>query len=106
MPTKSNASDSKKKSPEKKIGPYPGGIGVAIWLNTIDTDQGPREVRSITIAPRRYVDRQSGEWRDASSFRPVDLPALIYCLQRALEFCSTETLPNAAPGDSNEELQF
>ena len=106
MSTKSNASDSKKKSPEKKIGPYPGGIGVAIWLNTIDTDQGPREARSITVAPRRYLDRQSGEWRDASSFRPVDLPALIYCLQRALEFCSTEPLANEAPGDNHEEFTF
>lgn len=106
MSTTSNASETKKKGPEKKIGPYPGGIGVAIWLNTITTDQGPRELRSITIAPRRYFDRESNQWKDAPSFRPVDLPALIYCLQRALDYCSTEPTPNASPEESNEELAF
>ena len=35
--------------PEKKIGPYPGGIGVAIWMNTIETDDGPRKVRSNVV---------------------------------------------------------
>lgn len=79
--------------PEKKIGPFLGGIGAAIWLNTIETENGPRQVRSISLSPRRYRDSQTGEWKDAGSYRPGDLPALIYALQKAQEFCFTEPLP-------------
>ncbi len=79
--------------PEHKIGPYPGGIGVAVWLNTISTDDGPRKVRSITISPRRYRDAETGEWRDANSYRPGDLPALIFALQKAQEYVYTKPLP-------------
>jgi hypothetical protein len=69
--------------PEKKIGPFAGGIGVAIWLNMVDSRDGTRQLRSITINPRRYFDRESNEWKDAPSFRPSDLPALIFALQKA-----------------------
>ena len=79
--------------PEKKIGPYAGGIGVAVWLNTIDTRDGPRKVRSVTISPRRYKDPDSGEWKDAPSYRPADLPALVFALQKAQEYCYTTPLP-------------
>ena len=90
--TRSNASTPR--GPEKKIGPYPGGIGVAIWLNTIETDEGgTRKMRSVTISPRRYFDRKADEWRDSTSFYAGDLPALIYALQRALEFVSTTPIP-------------
>lgn len=79
--------------PEFKVGPFQGGIGVAVWLNEIETQQGPRTVRSITIAPRRYRDRQSGEWKDATSFRAGDLTALILALEKAREYCLTSPLP-------------
>ena len=71
------------KGPEKKIGPFAGGIGVAIWVNSIETDDGTKPIRSISIAPRRYRDSDSGEWKDASSYRPADLPALIFALTNA-----------------------
>ena len=51
--------------PEKQIGPFAGGIGVAIWLNAVDSRDGARQMRSITINPRRYFDRESNEWKDA-----------------------------------------
>ena len=79
--------------PEKKIGPFSGGIGVAIWLNTVDSDDGPKQFRSITIAPRRYQDRETGEWKDAGSFNPSDLPALIFALEKAQEYVFTTPLP-------------
>jgi len=78
--------------PEKKIGPFAGGIGVAIWLNTADTDDGSKQFRSLTIAPRRYQDRETGEWKDAGSFNPSDLPALIFALQKAQEYVFTTPL--------------
>jgi len=38
--------DSKSK-PEKRIGPFANGVGVAIWLNTVETDDGgTRQFRS------------------------------------------------------------
>ena len=87
--------------PEKKIGPFSGGIGVAIWVNTIDTDEGPKQIRSLTIAPRRYLDRESGEWRDAGSFNPSDLPALIFALQKAQEYVFTTPLPGQESVDNS-----
>jgi hypothetical protein len=72
----------KKSHAEKKIGPYLGGIGVAVWLNTTETDDGPKQFRSITIAPRRYQDKETGQWKDARGFNPSDLPALIFALQK------------------------
>ena len=81
--------------PEKKFSV--GGIGVAIWLNTIDSDDGPKSFRSVTIAPRRYQDRQTGEWKDSTSFNPGDLPALIFVLTKVQEFVFTVPLPGQEP---------
>lgn len=81
------------KGPEKKIGPFPAGIGVAIWINTIQTDDGSRKIRSITLNPRRYFDRESGEWRDSGSYHPGDIPALIFALQKAQEYVFTTPIP-------------
>jgi len=87
--------------PEKKFGPFAGGTGVAIWMNTVESSEGPRQLRSITIAPRRYFDRESKAWKDASSFRPSDLAGLIFGLQKAQEYVYS----TAALGDeANEEF--
>jgi hypothetical protein len=101
---KQTARDKRPKNrPEKKIGPYAGGIGVAIWLNQVETDDGQREIRSITITPRRYKDRESGEWRDATSFRAGDLPALIFALQKAQEYVYTTPLPKNGGDHADDE---
>ena len=81
------------RGPEKKIGPFPAGIGVAIWLNVVETDDGPKKYRSITINQRRYLDRQSDEWRDSGSYHPGDIPALIFALTKAQEFIFTTPIP-------------
>jgi len=90
--------------PEKKIGPFPGGIGVAVWLNTIETGEGPRKMRSVTISPRRYRDPETGEWKDSSSYRPADLPALLFALQKAQEYVYTTPMPGA--DEEPEEIPF
>ncbi len=107
-PSSSTPASSSRKGPEKKIGPYPGGIGVAIWLNTIETDDGAtRKVRSITVSPRRYFDRKAEEWRDSTSFWPGDLPALIFALQRALEYVSTTSIPGQdRESESQDRIPF
>ena len=98
MPTDKHSTGNR---PEKKFGPYPGGIGVAVWLNTIETQNGPRRIRSLTLAPRRYRDAKTGEWKDAPGYRPGDLPALIFALQQAQEFLISEPIP----GDEQEQEQ-
>lgn len=80
--------------PEKKIGPFAGGIGVAIWINEVETEGGPRKIRSITVNPRRYFDQDSQQWKDAPSFRPSDLPALLFALAKAQDYCYTQPLPD------------
>jgi hypothetical protein len=87
------------KPPELKVGPFQGGIGVAVWLNEVQTETGPSQIRSITIAPRRYRDKQTGEWKDAKSFRPGDLTALILAMEKAREYCLTKPLP----GEQSED---
>lgn len=101
--TKPVSARSSANRPEKKIGPFPGGIGVAVWINSIQTDDGPRKVRSVTLSPRRYKDPETGEWRDSSSFQIGDLPALIFALQKALEHDYTHPLNH---GDRPDHGQF
>ena len=84
--------------PERKFGPFHGGIGVAIWLNETDDD---RQFRSITIAPRRYYDRDSKTWKDAGSYQPADIPALIYALQLAQAYCFETPVPEASKPSEN-----
>ena len=88
------------KLPEKKIGPFANGIGVAIWLNEVETDDGPKQFRFITIAPRRYQDKKTGEWKDSSGYQPSDLPALLFCLNKAQEYCYETPLPGQTPDAS------
>lgn len=104
MPKRTPNSSTTSNAPEKKIGPYAGGIGVAVWLNGVETDQGRRTMRSVTISPRRYRDPESGDWRDAGSFRPGDLPALIFALQKAQEYIYTTPLPDQE--EEHEESRF
>lgn len=107
-PAASPGNDSRgPRHPEKKIGPFAGGVGVAIWLNQVDTaDGGSFQRRSVTINPRRYYDRETNQWKDASSYTPADLPALIFSLQRALEFVFETPLPGESPTGEREEVPF
>ena len=105
--------DAKAHQPEKKIGPFHAGIGVAVWLNVSETEDGPRPYRTVTISPRRYLDRQTGEWRDSGSFYVGDLPAIIFALQKAQEFAFETPIPGQAPAAesgpgrvSSDEIPF
>lgn len=82
--------------PERKWGPFHGGVGIAIWLNQTETEEGTKYFRSLTIAPRRYIDKTSGDWKDSPSLRPADIPALILGLQAAHDFMHSTPLPGQA----------
>ena len=94
--------------PERKWGPFHGGVGVAIWLNEVETAEGKKFFRSITIAPRRYRDPKTGKWEDASSLRTTDLPSIILALEAAHAYVSSTPLPGLPaegeePAESNGE---
>ncbi len=91
------------KPPEKKIGPFASGIGVAIWLNEGTGEDGSvRFFRSVTINPRRYLDSKSGQWKDAASYQPSDLPALLFCLAKAQEYCYETPVPGQEDTETAE----
>jgi hypothetical protein len=88
--------------PERKWGPFHAGVGVAVWLNSVDTPDGKRYFRTITIAPRRYRVASTGEWADSGNFRAADLQSLILALQAASDYVRMTPLPGDALAD--EEL--
>lgn len=91
--------------PERKIGPFHAGLGVAVWLNTVETEQGPKYFRSVTIAPRRYREPATGQWKDAASYRPADLTTIMLALKEAAEFCRSTPLPGQpVDGDELQDL--
>ena len=88
-----NEANQVRNLPEKKFGPYASGIGVAVWSNRVETEEGNRVVRSVTINPRRYRDRQTGEWKNTSSYYVQDVHLLIAALEQARNYLLTEPLP-------------
>ena len=56
-----------------------GNIEIAIWRN-----QGANgEFYTASSPTIRYKDEQSGEWKDGSSYGPLDLLALAECAREA-----------------------
>lgn len=71
-----------------------GGISVALWTNTMKTnDHGQVETLSATL-DRRYKDRD-GNWKSSSSFRLNDLPKVMYVLTKAYDFMVTQGQPDS-----------
>ncbi len=92
------------KLPEAKFGPFAGGLSVAIWRNAVETDDGPREIRSITINPRRYKNTDSGEWRNGS-YRTSDIATLVLALQAAQQFMVAHPLSSPVEEEPPESLE-
>ncbi len=88
--------EPRKRFPEKKYGPFHGGVGLAIWMNEVETKFGIRYFRSVSLQPRRYLDRKTGQWMDAKSLRPTDIPALILAMEAAQHYMASTPLPGPA----------
>lgn len=89
--------------PELKLGPFHAGLGIAVWLNKVETPDGDKFFRSISIAPRRYREKETGKWKDAVSYRPVDLPVLQLALEKAHAYCLSTPLPGQPAEDEDIE---
>ncbi len=89
------------RQPERKWGPFPGGMGVAVWLNQAELPEGIRYFRSITIARRRYRDPKTQEWKDSLSLRSTDVPSLMLALQAAHDYIHSTPLPGQALDDDS-----
>ena len=59
------------------------GSNVAVWLNR---SEGGQVSRSISIAPRRYKDKD-GTWKEASGWNVSDVAHLCVCLSEAVLWC-------------------
>ena len=70
MATKAKRTTSAPRYPEKKWGPFHGGVGIAVWLNEVQTEAGPKFFRSVSLQSRRYRDKKTGVWKDAKSRMP------------------------------------
>lgn len=103
MSTKTKKAAAVPRFPERKWGPFHGGLSVCVWLNEVENGNGKKFFRSVTISPRRYLDQKTGEWQDAGSLRAADLPALILGLEAAHEFLSATPLPGQ-PLDGDEHV--
>jgi hypothetical protein len=77
---------------------------ITVWA-TLDRLCGRPHNRSVTLAPRRYRDRKTGEWKDATSYRPVDLAIIILALQATLDFIQATPLPGQ-PVEEDELEEF
>ena len=77
---KSKRATAPPRYPEKKYGPFHGGVGLAIWLNEVETEDGIRYFRSCTLQPRRYRDKKTGEYIffDCSAQTPSGRVSLCY----------------------------
>lgn len=91
--------------PEKTFGPFAHGLGVTIWCNVVETKEGPKAIRSITIDPRRYKDDQ-GQWKDSTSYHVIDLPTITMALEKAYDYCQSTPLPNLSDIDPDTRDAF
>ena len=89
----SNAAEPKEKTASNKapvfsVGPYSSGQGnsieLAVWSNEIVVD-GDRKVNVHSISFARNYHDVDG-WKKTKTMRPVDIPVLVYCLNRAQDW--------------------
>jgi hypothetical protein len=72
-----------------------GTMKAAIWEREQERDGRTFTTHNITLQ-KRYFDRQSGEWREGSSYFPEDLPKLRLLVDKAFEYVTIRTAPESA----------
>ncbi|MBW2964638.1 hypothetical protein KY363_04215 [Candidatus Woesearchaeota archaeon] len=63
-----------------------GTISATVWKNTVKTKDGrDADIRSVSF-DRRYLDKDTNEWKSTSSLRAMDLPKAVVVLNKAYEY--------------------
>ena len=76
-----------KQKPTRKL--KSGLVSLAVWENTIQTDNGPKAVQNITVQ-RGYKDAETGLWKNTDSFTPASLGNLLAVVLQAIVLCNVE----------------
>lgn len=116
--TKKPSAAREPRRPERKWSLH-AGINVAVWVNSVPTEDGQRYFRTVTVSPRRYRNKSTGTWEDSGSYRASDLQSVILALQAAVDFVHSTPLPGqpygeeelvhadvAPPADGNGDIPF
>jgi hypothetical protein len=63
-----------------------GGITATVWRNTLTNKEGKQgDVLSVSF-DKRYLDKETNEWKSTSSLRAMDLPKAVFVLNKAYEY--------------------
>lgn len=73
-----------KNTPDKKFST--GAISATVWKNTGQTKEGKDVVFSTVSLQRRYMDKNTGEWKTSNSLRAMDVPKAVLVLNKAYEY--------------------
>ena len=76
-----------KQKPTRKL--KSGLVSLAIWQNTIQTDNGPKTVQNITFQ-RSYKDTETGQWKNTDSYTPASLGNILAVVLQAIVSCNAE----------------
>jgi len=72
------------KHPDKKF--RAGAIAATIWKNQGTSNLGESTEFYTVSFERSFKDKTTGEWRNTSSLRQMDLPKAILVLSKAYEY--------------------
>lgn len=63
-----------------------GAITATVWLNEGLNNEGEIVTFKTIAFERRYLDKNTNEWKSTSSLRQQDLPKALLVLNKAYEF--------------------
>ena len=73
-----------------------GGITATVWRNTLTNKDGKQgDVLSVSF-DKRYLDKESNEWKSTNSLRSMDLPKAVFVLNKAYEYVLLNSQSNLA----------
>jgi hypothetical protein len=73
-----------------------GAISATVWRNTLTGKDGKSgDVLSVSF-DRRYLDKETNQWKSSNSLRANDLPKAVLVLNKAYEYVLLNSQSNLA----------
>lgn len=66
-----------------------GAVSASVFVNEVDTENGKRRIRSVSLQ-RRYRDDSDGEWKSSNSFGLGELPQAQAVLDLAMKHVANQ----------------